>query len=67
MDAYYTIRKLYGMENITTEEVMKKLDMFQARFEKWTNLDGDIWREFNLTLACSLPSNIFRKIFLYMR
>ena len=34
MDAYYTIRKIYGMENITTEEVMEKIGMFQARFEK---------------------------------
>ena len=30
MDAYSKIPKLYGMENITTEEVMVKLDMFQA-------------------------------------
>ena len=34
MDAYSKIPKLYGMENITTEEVMDKLDMFQARFGK---------------------------------
>ena len=26
------IPKLYGMERITTEEVMYRLDMFQARF-----------------------------------
>ena len=25
-------QKLYGMEKITTEEVMDKLDMFQSRF-----------------------------------
>ena len=31
-DAYSKISKLYGMENITTEEVMDKLDMFQSRF-----------------------------------
>ena len=30
--AYYKIPKPYGMENITTEEVMEKLDMFQSRF-----------------------------------
>ena len=29
VDAYSKIPKLYGMENITTEEVMEKLDMFQ--------------------------------------
>ena len=42
VDAYSKIPKLYGMENITTEEVMKKLDMFQSRFRKLTNLDGGI-------------------------
>ena len=30
VDAYSKLPKLYGMENITTEEVMDKLDMFQA-------------------------------------
>ena len=34
VDAYSKIPKLYGMKNITTEEVMDKLDMFQARFVK---------------------------------
>ena len=29
--AYYNIQKIYGMENITTKEVMDKQDMFQAR------------------------------------
>ena len=32
VDAYSKIPKLYGMENITTAEVMDKLDMFQSRF-----------------------------------
>ena len=32
VDAYSKIPKLYGMEKITTEEVMYKLDMFQSRF-----------------------------------
>ena len=32
VDAYCKIPKLYGMEKITTEEVMDKLDMFQSRF-----------------------------------
>ena len=31
---YSKIPKLYGMERITTEEVMDKLDIFQARFGK---------------------------------
>ena len=31
-DAYSKIQKYYGMEKITTEEVMEKLDMFQSRF-----------------------------------
>ena len=30
--AYFKIPKLYGMEKITTEEVLDKLDMFQSRF-----------------------------------
>ena len=34
MDLYSNIQKNYGMENITTEEVIDKLDMFQARFWK---------------------------------
>ena len=40
VDAYSNIPKLYGMENITTEEVMDKLDMFQARFGR---VDGFGW------------------------
>ena len=34
VDAYSKIPKLYGMENITTEEVMDILDMFQSRLGK---------------------------------
>ena len=34
VDAYSKIPKLYGMEKITTEEVMDKMDIFQSRFEK---------------------------------
>ena len=34
VDAYSKISKLYGMENITNEEVMDKLDMFQAKIGK---------------------------------
>ena len=34
MDEYYKPPIIYGMENIDTEEVMDKLDMFQARFWK---------------------------------
>ena len=34
VDAYSKIPELYGMEIITTEEVMDKLDMFQSRFGK---------------------------------
>ena len=45
VDAYSKIPKLYGMEKITTEEVMDKLNMFQSRFRKidqfvWWYLDG---------------------------
>ena len=34
VDVYSKIPKIYGMEKITTEEVMDKLDMFQSRFWK---------------------------------
>ena len=34
LNAYYNIPKLYGMKNITTEEVMNRIDMFQERFGK---------------------------------
>ena len=34
MDDYNKIPKLYGMKNITTEEVLDKLDMFQEIFVK---------------------------------
>ena len=34
VDAYSKISKLCGMEKITTEEVIDKLDMFQSRFGK---------------------------------
>ena len=34
VDAYSKTPKLYEMENITTAEVMDKLDMFQSRFGK---------------------------------
>ena len=35
VDAYSNIPKLYGMEKITTEEVMDKLDMFQSKSGKF--------------------------------
>ena len=43
--SYSKIPKLYGMEKITTEEVMDKLDMFLSRFVKieefgWWDLEG---------------------------
>ena len=34
VDAYSKIPKIYDMKNITTAEVMDKLDMFQSRFGK---------------------------------
>ena len=34
VDAYSKIPKLYGVEKITKEKVMDKLDMFQSRFRK---------------------------------
>ena len=49
VDAYSKIPKLYGMKNITTAEVLDKLDMFQSRFGKidqfgWWDLER-IWIE----------------------
>ena len=32
LNAYFNIPKLYEIENITAEEVMDKLDVFQERF-----------------------------------
>ena len=57
VDAYSKLPKLYGMENITTEEVLNKLDMFQSRFGKidqfgWWYLEGisaDAGTQFTLT------------------
>ena len=34
VDVYYKLPRLHGMENITTEEVMDKIDIFQSRFGK---------------------------------
>ena len=57
VDAYSKIPKLYGMENITTAEVMDKLDIFQSRFGKidqfgWWDLErisADAGMQFTLT------------------
>ena len=54
VDNYSNISKLCGIENITTEEDMDKLDMFQARFRKvdelgWWDMDriqNDVGRPF---------------------
>ena len=40
VDTYSKIPKLYGMQKITTEEVMDKLDMFQSRFGEF---DEFVW------------------------
>ena len=56
-DAYSKIPKLYGMENITTQVVMDKLDMLQSRFGKidqfgWWDLEiisADAVTQFTLT------------------
>ena len=34
VEYYSNITKRFGLENVTTEEVMGKLDMFQERFGK---------------------------------
>ena len=43
-DVYSKIPKHYGVEKITTEEVMDNLYMFQSRFGKKTNLYGGIYK-----------------------
>ena len=48
VDAYSKIQKLYGMNNIRTEEVMDKLDMFQSRFGK---IDQFRWWDLERILA----------------
>ena len=56
-DAYSKIPKLYGMENITTAEVMDKLYMLQSRFGKidqfgWWDLErisADVGTQFTST------------------
>ena len=54
-NAYSKIQNIYGMEKITTEEVMEKLDMFQSRFGELTNLDGGIKKESQQMQVRSLP------------
>ena len=57
VDAYSKIPKLYDIENITTAEVMDKLDMFQSRFGEinqfgWWDLErisADAGTKFTLT------------------
>ena len=44
VDAYSRITKRFGMENITTEEVIYRLDMFQEIFGKVDEFYGGIWR-----------------------
>ena len=61
VDAYSKIPKLYGMENITTAEVMDKLDMFQPDSGKSTNLVGGIWKESQQMQVRSLPRRISKK------
>ena len=57
VDAYSKIPKLYGMEKITTEEVMEKLDILQSRYGKidefgWWDLEifsADAGKQFTST------------------
>ena len=48
VDAYSKISKLYGMDRITTEENMGKLDMFQSRIGK---IDKFIWWDLEIISA----------------
>ena len=61
--AYSKFPKLYGMENITTAEVMDKLDMFQSRFRK---IDQFGWWDLEIISAdagTQLPRQISKKNF----
>ena len=57
VDAYYKVPKRYGMEKITTEEIMDKLDIFQSRSGKiekfgWWDLErisADAGKKFTST------------------
>ena len=54
------------MENITTEELMDKLDMFQAIFGK---VDGFCWWNMEIIQTedeTQIPPRSFSKVFLYM-
>ena len=55
VDTYSKITKLYGMEKITTEEVIDKLDMFQSRFGKIEEF-GWLYLVYTLSSA-TLPLN----------
>ena len=50
VDAYSKIPKLYGMERITTEELIYKLDMLQSRFGK---IDKSGWWSLEVILEDS--------------
>ena len=61
VDAYSKVPKLYGMENITTEEFLDKLDIFSPDSVKSTNLVGGIWREFQQMQELSLPRRSLKR------
>ena len=63
VDAYSKIPKLYGTENITTAEVMDKLDIFQSRSGKFPNLAGGIWKESQQMQVQNLPQRGSKKNF----
>ena len=49
------------MKNITTEEVMYKLDISRKYLEKYINLSDGIWIEFKMTLGKYFNSKDFQK------
>ena len=67
MNAYSKIPKNYGMENITTKEVMDKLDMFQEIIGKsdefgWWYMEG-----IQSDSGTQFTFRSFREIFLYVQ
>ena len=60
VDAYSNIPKLYGMENISTEEVMDKLDMSQSKSIK---IDEFGWWDLEIISAAAFQRAKGREIF----
>ena len=61
VDAYSKIPKLYGMENITTAEVMDTLDMLQSIFRKIDEFGSWDLERISADAGTKITSTKFRK------